>query len=313
MDEAEKAATVLLSELKSRYREAVAVNIPMNLSRLATHIATLFFLVGSSSLVSGAGADDLAPANAPAIYASFEDGPRNDPEGTPVRGYGWKIPPPKDPDWKGVGRDTAYFVTYQALVVGVLYLAPESVSGWTKEDKAELKWRENVSNPHRDKDDFYINYLLHPYWGATYYIRGRERGLDRGQSFLFSAALSTLYEFGLEAFFEQPSYQDLWVTPVVGSLIGELVFTPIRDRIRAKPGDPDWTDKVILFFTDPLGVVGAQTDRLLGVQTTLRLQVFQPALSAQSSAHFGSSSYSPVHGAFRQAAPTWGVQLQVRW
>jgi len=285
----------------------------MKLFSLVTHIATFFFLLGSSSLVSGAGADELAPVNAPAIYASFADGPPDEPEGTPVRGYGWKIPPPKDPDWKGVGRDTAYFLTYQALVVGVLYLAPESVSRWDKEDKDELKWRENVSNPHRDEDDFYINYILHPYWGATYYIRGRERGLDRGQSFLFSAALSTLYEFGLEAFFEQPSYQDLWVTPVVGSLLGEFVFSPIRDRIRAKPGDLDWTDKTILFLTDPLGVVGAQTDRALGVQTTLRLQIFQPSLGARSSAPFGSTSYSLGHAAFRPTAPAWGVQLQVRW
>ena len=231
----------------------------------------------------------------------------------PAGGYGWKIPPLDNPDWKGLGRDTAYFLTYQLLIVGALYVAPESVSGWSKEDKEDLKWGENARDPRRDEDDKYINYVLHPYWGASYYIRGRERGLDRTQSFLFSAGLSTLYEFGVEAFFEHPSYQDLWTTPVLGSLIGEFVFTPIRDRIRAKPGDPDWKDKTILFLTDPLGVIGAETDDLLGVQTTLRLQAFQPGLNARSSPRFGSTSYAPADDALRQEPPAWGVHLHVRW
>lgn len=282
--------------------------------RLTTLISMLFFLLGSSSAASGAEAGALAPATARWTDAeSLEDSTRADPERAPTGGYGWKIPPPDSPDWKGVGRDTAYFLTYQVLIVGLLYLAPESVSGWSKEDKEERKWGENVRDPHRDEDDNYVNYILHPYWGASYYIRGRERGLDRTQSFLFSTALSTLYEFGVEAFFEQPSYQDLWTTPVLGSLLGEFVFTPIRDRIRAKPGDLDWRDKTILFLTDPLGVVGAKTDDLLGEQTTLRLQAFQPGLSARSSPHFGSASYSPADSALRQAAPAWGVQLHVRW
>lgn len=282
--------------------------------RLTTLIATLFFLLGSSSAASGAEAGALAPATARWTDAeSLEDSTRADPGRAPTGGYGWKIPPPDSPDWKGVGRDTAYFLTYQVLIVGLLYLAPESVSGWSEEDKEERKWGENVGDPHRDEDDNYVNYILHPYWGASYYVRGRERGLDRTRSFLFSTALSTLYEFGVEAFFEQPSYQDLWTTPVLGSLLGEFVFTPIRDRIRAKPGDLDWRDKTILFLTDPLGVVGAKTDDLLGEQTTLRLQAFQPGLSARSSPHFGSASYSPADSALRQAAPAWGVQLHVRW
>ncbi len=234
--------------------------------RRTLFIAILFFLLGSFSAASWA--EDGAPAPPYARWTEaepIEAGTPADPERAPTGGYGWKIPPPDSPDWKGVGRDTAYFLTYQLLIVGLLYVAPESVSGWSKEDKEELKWGENVSDPHRDEDDKYINYLLHPYWGASYYIRGRERGLDRAQSFLFSTALSTLYEFGIEAYFEKPSYQDLWTTPVLGSLLGEFVFAPIRERIRGKPGELDWKDKTLLFLTDPLGVVGAKTDDLLGV------------------------------------------------
>lgn len=282
--------------------------------RRTPFIALLFFLQGSFSAASWAEDGALAPPTARWTEAEpIEDRTPADPEQVPTGGYGWKIPPPDSPDWKGLGRDTAYFLAYQVLIVGVLYVAPESVSGWSKEDKDELKWGENVSDPHRDEDDKYVNYLLHPYWGASYYIRGRERGLDRTQSFLFSTALSTLFEFGIEAYFEQPSYQDLWTSPVLGSLLGEFVFTPIRERIRAKPGALDWKDKTLLFLTDPLGVVGAKTDDLLGVQTTLRLQAFQPELTARSSPRFGSASYSSADGALRQVAPAWGVQLHVRW
>jgi hypothetical protein len=39
---------------------------------------------------------------------------------------------------------------------------------------------------------------------------------------------SLLYEFGIEALFERPSYQDLIVTPVGGLLLGALLFEPIR-------------------------------------------------------------------------------------
>ena len=54
------------------------------------------------------------------------------------------------------------------------------------------------------------------------------------------------------------------MTPVVGSLAGEYIFSPLRQRIRAKPGKLDWADKAALFITDPLGVLNAETDRLLG-------------------------------------------------
>ena len=39
-------------------------------------------------------------------------------------------------------------------------------------------------------------------WGAGYYIRGRERGVSRKESFWISALYSTVYEFGIESFLE---------------------------------------------------------------------------------------------------------------
>ncbi len=230
--------------------------------------------------------------------------------------FPWRTTPPDRPDWKGAARDTVYFMVYQAIIVGVLYLAPESISGWSDQDKKDYssdKWEENVQDPQRDSDDFFVNYILHPYWGATYYIRGRERGFTRTQSFLFSATLSTLFEFGLEAAFEEPSYQDLWITPVLGSLVGEYWFTPVRDRIKSQPNELTWKDKTILFLTDPLGVLGTGTDRLIGLDTELQVQAFHMGNMPRLPGHAGSGDMASLSRLPMHTEPAWGLQLRVGW
>ena len=223
------------------------------------------------------------------------------------------------PDWKGLRRDTLYFLGYQVAVVAVLYALPESETNWDKNTAGFSKWWDNVSNPHRDTDDAYLNWITHPYWGAAYYIRGRERGLSRWQSFGYSALLSTLYEYGAEAFFEQPSYQDLWITPVLGSLLGEFVFSPLRESIKAKPGGPDGMDKFLLVLTDPLGAANELTDRLFGVETQVSLvPMGATRLSVSPTGPLattfpGSRVAWPHPDSGRLRGVTWGLKLEVRW
>jgi len=227
-------------------------------------------------------------------------------------GYNWRGASPEQPDWRGVRRDIGYFLGYQFAAVAVLYIAPESISGWDSEEKENYsfdKWRDNVSNPVRDEDRWWINYVLHPYWGGTYYIQARERGLDRTQAFWYSALLSTLFEYGAEALAEPVSVQDLVVTPVVGALVGEYLFSPLRQRIRAKSGKLDWSDKAILVATDPLGVMSAETDRLLGVKTTLR---WQPIGMRRPATDMDSSIAGPP-GNSRGGMPVWGLQFRADW
>lgn len=233
---------------------------------------------------------------------------------TPADGYAWRGVPPTRPDWYGVGRDTTYFLGYQLSAIAVIYLAPESISGWDREQKQNYsfdKWRDNVSEPVWDDDRWWVNYILHPYWGGAYYIRARERGLDRAQSFWYAALLSTLWEYGAEALAEPVSAQDLVVTPVAGFLVGEYLFAPLRQRIRAQPGPLDWSDKALLFMTDPLGVINAETDQLLGVKTTLQWQpigIQSPALTAGMGNPIASQSGLP-----RSLSPAWGLQLRADW
>ena len=84
--------------------------------------------------------------------------------------------------------------------------------------------------PEWDHDNAIFNYILHPYAGAVYFMSARSCGFSYRESLLYSAAVSTIgWEFGIEAFMERPSYQDLVITPVIGSLIGELCYRGKRE------------------------------------------------------------------------------------
>lgn len=248
--------------------------------------------------------------------ASFVNAAVNHDREEYMSNYRWNASPTSNPDWRGVRRDTWYFIGYQFAAVGILYAAPESISGWSDEDKHDnslTKWKENAGNPRWDDDRWWINYVLHPYWGGAYYIRAQERGLDRGQSFLYSALLSTLFEFGAEAMFEAPSYQDLVVTPVAGYLVGYYLFTPLRKSIRARQGEPGWADKTVLFLTDPLGVVNMQMDRVFGVNADMSLQL-GPMVSDDPRVDSGQARFGRP-GAAPKPAPYagWGLHLRIDW
>ena len=282
------------------------------MSRVPITLAAFAALALSTWLARPACGAVVEPRNEIEAH-QVDDAGSETPEATPER-------PAITPDWKGLRRDTLYFMGYQVVAIGVLYALPESETNWDKNTAGFSKWWDNVSNPHRDTDDAYLNWITHPYWGAAYYIRGRERGLSRWQSFGYSALLSTLYEYGLEAFFEQPSYQDLWITPVIGSLLGEFVFSPLRESIKAKPGGPDGMDKFLLVLTDPLGAANEVTDRLFGVETQVSLvPMWATRLSGPLTRPLattispGSRVAWPHADSGRLRGVTWGLQLEVRW
>jgi Domain of unknown function (DUF3943) len=192
-------------------------------------------------------------------------------------------PSPVLRDWRGLGRDTAFFVGYEAVAAGILYLLPERVTHWTVEQRRTSlqHWWENVRHPQWDTDHWYVNYLGHPYFGAIAYIRARERRFGALGGFGYAAVLSGLYEYGIEALFERPSYQDLLVTPVGGLLLGALLFDPIREHIRRK-SERHWYDHVTLALTDPLGVSNSLMERVWGIQTNIRVQFHVPALASSA-------------------------------
>lgn len=146
-------------------------------------------------------------------------------------------------------------------VLGVLAILPESFTNW---DKSELKqfhkkWWDNVSSgPVMDEDDFFLNYVTHPYFGGVYYIAARESGYNQWNSFVYSFLMSTFYwEYGIEAVAEVPSIQDIIVTPVGGWLYGEWAYHQKRSIV-ANDGlvwGSSGLGSTALFFLDPVGMI----------------------------------------------------------
>lgn len=201
------------------------------------------------------------------------------------------------PDREGLKRDTWYFVGYQWIPFAILYSAPESVSNWSAEEKKEHNlstWWDHATHPVIDNDEFYINYVLHPYWGAAYFVRARERGYSDRGSFWYSVLLSSIYEFGVEALAEDVSIQDLIVTPVFGSLLGRY-FMRVRHDIRDREGELGYRrtrDKWVWVLTDPLGSLNNSIDRMFGRETHLQIQPYSYVLRRDDGKQFESPAWN---------------------
>ena len=103
-----------------------------------------------------------------------------------------------------------------------------------------------------DKDNSAINYLGHPYFGMNFYLSQRNYGESPLYSFFFSTFTSTAFEYFIESWAEQPSIQDLIITPIVGSILGELVYLATQEM--RKDGFTK-AEKVILTLINPLYVL----------------------------------------------------------
>jgi hypothetical protein len=160
-------------------------------------------------------------------------------------------------------------VLYGLGTAGILALIPEEVTSWQKSDEnLAQKWLDNVTTmPVWDNDDLWLNYIGHPYFGGVFYITARKAGYRQWDSFIYSFLLSTFYwEYGLEAFAEVPSLQDLVVTPVLGWVYGEWAF--VTEREIWAGGGTVWGSEYLgnfaLFLLDPIDSIGRNINALLG-------------------------------------------------
>jgi hypothetical protein len=160
-------------------------------------------------------------------------------------------------------------------VMGVIALLPEDISKWDRSEigKGQLleKWWDNVrEGPVWDNDKWYINYIGHPYFGGVYYQGARKSGYNQWNSMVYSALMSTFYwEYGIEAFAEVPSLQDLVVTPLGGWIYGEWAHhkeQEIRNRGGTALGSKTW-GSISLFLLDPLGSIDSWVRKKLKKKT----------------------------------------------
>jgi Domain of unknown function (DUF3943) len=129
-------------------------------------------------------------------------------------------------------RGAGLVVSAHALTVGLLFVIPERTSNWDRSALGDFggHFIEAFQKPPViDGDKWYINYLGHPYQGAYYYNAYRSQGAKFWQASLFCIGHSMMWEYLVESGFERPSIQDMIVTPIAGSLLGELFhFATVR-------------------------------------------------------------------------------------
>lgn len=108
-----------------------------------------------------------------------------------------------------------------------------------------------------DGDRWELNVIGHGLFGSELYVRARTCRKPVWQALAFTAAASTLWEYGFEANGVRPSALDLVYTPVSGLLLGEARFQ-LLELARGMPRGP--RRSALGALVDPLG----ELERLLG-------------------------------------------------
>ncbi|MCM1504138.1 MAG: DUF3943 domain-containing protein [Muribaculum sp.] len=139
------------------------------------------------------------------------------------------------PKWKRLWVNTAVLAGTFVSTLFVLECLPEDATSWNRaslqKDPPLKRWYNNVfkRGPEWDHDKIIFNYVLHPYAGAVYFMSARTCGFNYWRSLLYCTCVSTIgWEYGIEACMERPSIQDLFITPIIGSLFGEGFYRAKR-------------------------------------------------------------------------------------
>ena len=182
-----------------------------------------------------------------------------------------------------VFEETFYLQGVAIFAIYVLSEMPKSLSKWEESpfenDNLGQSWKNNVNaGPIWDLDETWINWIGHPVSGAWYYTLARDKNFDPFESFLYSTFLSSfVWEYGYESFAEIPSLQDLILTPVVGSVLGEYMYYLEKgiDENEGKVLGYKTLGSISYFFINPLGNMSDGLANLLGISTTIRFQTYQ--------------------------------------
>jgi len=178
--------------------------------------------------------------------------------------------PEEGEDGERLFEQTMLIFALAPTVAYTMTYLPEDITGWDGDNDETLaeKWKKSVSGgPVWDDDDWYINYIGHPYFGGVYYQVARKSGYNQWNSFTYSALMSTFYwEYGVEAVFERPSIQDIVVTPVLGWVYGEWAHQKEKE-IRADGGralGSTFWGSTALFFLDPVDNIAIGLNKVFG-------------------------------------------------
>ncbi len=153
-----------------------------------------------------------------------------------------------------------WFVTLELFAVqtaSILIFAamPQDVSGFENPNVGNI-FRFAAEGPHFDNDRWGFNYIGHPLSGSEYYLIARNRGATWWQGFLYSFGWSAFWEYVTEGLYERASIQDLIVTPVGGTLLGELRYQVRRSLLNPRTGKADnLALQIVVIALDPVQAI----------------------------------------------------------
>ncbi|GAL09259.1 ubiquitin-protein ligase [Vibrio astriarenae] len=215
-------------------------------------------------------------------------------------------------DWDYLMGQTYTILGLSVATAGLMTLLPESITKWDDDQRSlsdlGKKWKDNVKEgPVWDRDEHFLNYVMHPYFGGVYYTSARHAGFNEFESFLYSASMSTFFwEFGVEAFAEVPSWQDLFITPFFGAVVGEMMFEAEQDIVAS--GGEVWGSKGMgdftLFFLNPVGHIHGWVTNAWGGSAEFQFN-HSPWFGNEQAAKFAMDSGASYDSQF------YGVELKV--
>lgn len=181
-----------------------------------------------------------------------------------------RVPIDLRPQNPGLGQETFNMGVMGMTTMGILVAMPESITKWDKSkssDKFLDKWKRNItSGPVVDKDEWAVNYIGHPVSGAAYYVVARHMNYSILDSLKYTFLMSTFFwEYGLEAPAERPSIQDIIITPVLGSLLGEVYFQATKqiENNGNKVLGSNALGQISLFLLNPAGTISKRINRIM--------------------------------------------------
>lgn len=217
-------------------------------------------------------------------------------------------------DWDYLMGQTYTILGLSVATVGMMTLLPESITKWDEEDRDLSglggKWKDNVTaGPVWDRDEHFLNYIMHPYFGGVYYTAARHAGYNEFESFLYSATMSTFFwEYGVEAFAEVPSWQDIFITPFFGAVVGEMMFEAEKDLVAS--GGEVWGSEtmggVTLFFLNPVGHIHGWVSDAWGGSAEFQYSS-TPWFGNQDAAQFAMDSGASYDNVF------YGVEMKINF
>jgi len=132
-----------------------------------------------------------------------------------------------------------------------LYIVKDDFD-WSEAVRLSVYKKTFTEWPKIDKDHWSWNYEAHPYMGSLSYLTYRNRKASLWESVAGTALNSVIYEYIIAGGTQRPSINDMLVTPIGGSLLGEGLYQLKKYVIRDKY--LSLFDKILLTIIDPIEV-----------------------------------------------------------